>query len=245
MKRGGEEERAESNNEKPSDWVSKMAYEPRRDKLQSKDFIGERSFNKWVSPFQELVESKGWEFFYEHKAPGFVDVVKDFYANLLGEKDKTIYVRGKWISFNIGHIDQIYNLKEKKNESKFKRLLEAPDYQKIVDLLTDGKGRWNANKKNPHESIARGALTEPAKVWFYFLCSVIMPSKHLCTVREKEAVMMYAILKGYKLSMGKLIENSIMSYFKGGFKGFIPHLALISRLCISGGVHGEWEEDEN
>ena len=163
----------------------------------------------------------------------------------VGGKDKTVYVRGKWISFNKGHIDKIYYLKEKKNESKFKRLLEAPDYQKIVDLLTDGKGRWNSNRKNLHESIAREALTEPAKLWFYFLCLVIMPSKHLCTVREKEAVVLYAILKGYKFSVGKLIENSIMSYFKGGFKGLIPHPALILRLFISGGVHGEWEEDEN
>ena len=85
------------------------------------------------------MESKGWKFFYKHKAPRFVDVVKEFYANLLGGKDKTVYIRGKWISFNIGHIDQIYNLKEKKKESKFKRLLEAPDYQKIIDLLTYGK----------------------------------------------------------------------------------------------------------
>ena len=82
-------------------------------------------------------------------------MVKEFYANLVVAKDKTVYVRWKWISFSRGHIDQIYNLKEKKNESNFKRLLEAPDYQKIVDLLTDGKGRWNASKKNPHESIAR------------------------------------------------------------------------------------------
>ena len=244
-KREGEEERAGSTNEKQSDWVSKMAYEAWRDKLQSKDFNGERGFNKWVSPFQELVESKGWQFFCEHKAPGFVDILKDFYANLVVAKDKTVYVRGKWISFSKGHIDQIYNLKEKKNGSKFKRLLEALDYQKIVDLLTDGKGRWNASRKNMHESIARGVLTETAKVWFYFLCSVIMPSKNLCTVREKETVMLYAILKGYKFSVGKLIENSIMSYFKGGFKGLIPHLALISRLCISGAFHGEWEEEEN
>ena len=37
--------------------------------------------------------------FYEHKAPGFVDVVKKFYANMVGIKDKVVYVRGKWISF--------------------------------------------------------------------------------------------------------------------------------------------------
>ena len=111
-----------------------------------------------------------------------------------------------------------------------------------MDLLTNGKGKWNATRKNPHKSIARGALTEPAKVWFYFLCSVMLPSKHLCTVREKEAVLLYSILKGYKFSVGKIIENSIMRYYKGGYKGLIPRLTLISRLYILEGVQGDWEE---
>ena len=100
-------------------------------------------------------------------------------------------------------------------------------------------------EKNPHESIARGALTKLAKVWFYFLCSVILPSKNLCTIKEKEAVLLYAILKGYKFNVGKIIENSILSYYRGGYKGLIPHQALISRLCILGSVQGDWEEEEN
>ena len=169
-------------------------------------------------------------------------MVKEFYANMVRAKDKTVYVKGKWISFSREHIDHTYNIKEKKNKSKFKRLVEAPDYQKIIDILTYGKGKWNASGKNPHESIARRSLIEPSKVWFFFLCSVIMPSKNLCTVREKEAIVLYAILKGYKFNVGKIIENSILSYYKGGFKGLIPHPTLILRLCILGGVPGEWEE---
>ena len=158
---------------------------------------------------------------------------------MVGMKDKTIYVRGKWISFSREQIDSTYSLQEKKNGSKFKRLVETPNYQKIVDLLTDEKGKWNATRKNPHESIARGALTKPEKVWFYFLCSVMLPSKHLCTVREKKAVLLYAILKGYKFSVGKIIEKSILSYYRGGYKGLIPHPSLISRLCILGGAQGD------
>ena len=123
--------------------------------------------------------------------------------------------------------------------------MEAPNFQKIVNLLTYGKGKWNSIRENPHESIARRALTEPPKVWFYFLCSVMLPSKHLCTVREKETILLYVILKGYKFSVGKIIENSILSYYRGGYKGLIPHLALISRLCILRGVQGDWEEKEN
>ena len=58
-KRGDEEARAEISGEKVSDLVSDMAYIAWRYKLQHGDFIGERGFNKWISPFQELVESKG------------------------------------------------------------------------------------------------------------------------------------------------------------------------------------------
>ena len=141
---------------------------------------------------------------------------------MVGTKDKAVYVRDRWISFSIERINQTFNLKERKDGSKFKRLVEEPNFQKIVNLLTDGKGKWNATRKNPHESIARGALNEKAKVWFYFLSSVILPSKHLCTIREKEAMLLYAILKGYKFNVGKLIENSILSYYRGGYKGLIP-----------------------
>ena len=55
--------------------------------------------------------------------------------------------------FRREQIDQMYNLQEMKNGSKFKRLVETPDYQKIVDLLTDGNGKWNATKKS-HTSLS-------------------------------------------------------------------------------------------
>ena len=58
-KRGDEEARVESSREKISNWVSDMAYIAWRDKLEHRDFIGKKGFNKWISPFQELVESKG------------------------------------------------------------------------------------------------------------------------------------------------------------------------------------------
>ena len=48
-KRGNEE--SERSEQKAGDWVSDMAYIAWRDKLQHRDFIGERGFNKWVSQF--------------------------------------------------------------------------------------------------------------------------------------------------------------------------------------------------
>ena len=63
-------------------------------------------------------------------------------------------------------------------------------------------------------------------------------------MREKEGVLLYAILKGYKFSVGKIIENSILSYYRGNYRGLVPHPTLITRLCILRGVEGDWEEEE-
>ena len=155
-----------------------------------------------------------------------------------------MYVRGQWISFSREEINQTFNLNERKNGSKFKRLVKEPNFQKIVDLLTNGKGKWNSTRKNPHESIARGSLIEEVKAWFYFVYLVLLPSKHLSTIREKEEVLLYAILKGYKFGVRKIIENSILSYYRGSSRGLVPHPTLITRLCILGGVEEDWEEEE-
>ena len=87
-------------------------------------------------------------------------------------------------------------------------------------------------------------MIEEEKVWFYFVCSNLLPSKHLNTMRKNEAILLYAIFKGYKLSVGKIIDNSILSYFRSNYRGLLPHVALITKLCILGGVEGDWEEEE-
>ena len=138
----------------------------------------------------------------------------------------------------------MFKLKELKYSSKFKKLVENPNHEKIIDLLTVGQGKWEATRKNPHYTINRGSLTEEAKVWFYFLSSVILPTKHLCAVRKQEAIILYVFLKGYKRNVGGLIEVSIKGYHLSNKRGLIPHPAIISRLCFYAGVRGSWDKEE-
>ena len=69
-------------------------------------------------------------------------------------------------------------------------------------------------------------------MWFYFIASIIIPTKHLSTIREKEAFILYALLKGYKFDEGKIIESSIRCFHKNVKRGLTPHPAIITRLCI-------------
>ena len=182
--------------------------------------------------------------FCTHKPPGFTAVVREFYANMAEMKEDSVYVRGVWVPMGHERINEVLQIKDPKNGSKYKKLLKEPNYEKIVNFLMVGKGKWSLTKKNPHESINRGSLTEEAKVWFYFIASVIIPTKHLSTIREQETIILYALLKGYKFDVGKIIESSIRSFQKNVKKGLIPNLAMITRLCILAGVHGVWVEKE-
>ena len=83
-----------------------------------------------------------------------------------------------------------------------------------MELLIGGKGEWSSTKKNPYESIARELLTKEAKVWFYFIGSVLVPSKHLSAIHQEEAILLYVLLKGYKINVGKIIKNSILNYYR-------------------------------
>ena len=142
---------------------------------------------------------------------------------MVEREGKRVYVRGQRIDFSKEEINKLFNLGVQKDGSKFRKQLREIEHQKIVDLLIDGKGDWKGTKINPFRSISRGDLTEEAKVWFYFVSSVLRPSKHLSTMGREEAILLYALLKGYKIDVEKMIENSILSYFEGKCRGMIPH----------------------
>ena len=152
--------------------------------------------------------------FCKHKPPGFAAVVGEFYSNMIDMREDSAYVRRVWVLMGHEMINEVLQIKDPNNGSKFKRLLREPNHDKIVDFLTGGKGKWNSTRKNPHESIHRGSLTKEAKVWFYFIAYVIIPTKHLSTIRENEAILLYALLKGYKFDVGKIIETSIRTFRK-------------------------------
>ena len=213
-------------------------------KLSEKGFIGERGFGTFISPFVELTEKMGLGLFCKHKSLGFAAVVREFYANMIDVKEDSLFVRGTWVPMCHERINEVLQIKDPKNGSKYKKLLRDPNHEKIIDFLMIRKGKWNSTKNNPHESINRGSLTEEAKVWFYFIASVMIPTKNLSTIKEQESIILYAFMKGYKFNVGKIIESSIRYFYNNVKMGLISHPATITRLCILAGVQGIWPEEE-
>ena len=238
-KRGKEKQQEEEEDE----FVSEEAFSIWNKYYAGKGFVGERGFSKLISPFKELIEQRGWGNFCKHQKSGYAAVVREFYSNLVGRKDNSVYVRGVWVPYGEKTINEMYGMEGQKHGSKFKKMIDNPNREKIARKLTDDKGKWGQGK-GEQKTINKGDLIEEAKVWFYFLASVMVLTKHVCTVPEQEAIILYAMLKGYKINVGAVIENSIMRFHEGNKRGLIPHPATISRLCLRAGVKGTWEEEE-
>ena len=105
-------------------------------KILKKGFIGERGFKQFIPPFKEVITNRGWKIICEHMPPGLAALVREFYANMVGRKETTCYVRGKWVSFHRHEINQLLKLGKLSDGSKFKELKKNPDYQKILEVLT-------------------------------------------------------------------------------------------------------------
>ena len=173
-KRGNEKQEEEEEDE----FISEEAFSIWKKYYASKGFVGERGFSKLISPFKELIEQRGWENFCKHQNSGYAAVVWEFYANLVGRKDNSVYVRGVWVPYGAKTINEMYGMEGQKHGSKYKKMIDNPNREKIARKLTDGKVKWGQGK-GEQKTINRGDLTEEAKVWFYFMASVMVPTKHV------------------------------------------------------------------
>ena len=76
----------------------------------------------------------------------------------------------------------MYGMEGQKHGSKYKKIADNPNREKIARRLTDDKVKLGQGRREKN-IINRGDMTEEAKVWFYFLASVLVPTKHVCIVR--------------------------------------------------------------
>ena len=91
-KRGAEEVETKKRNENVKDFVSYKAFVLWEKNLKDRGFIVERGFNKLISPFIEMIEKRVWQLLGKHKALGSVALVKEFYANMVRVRGKTVCV---------------------------------------------------------------------------------------------------------------------------------------------------------
>ena len=128
------------------EFVLEEAYSIWKKHYAGKGLVGERGFNQLISPFKELIEQKGWGKFYKHKKSGYAAVVREFYSNLVGRKENSVFVRGVWVPYGAETINEMYGMEGQKHGSKYKKIAYSPTREKIARRLIDGKLKWGQER---------------------------------------------------------------------------------------------------
>ena len=85
----------------------------------------------------------------------------------------------------------------------------AKNFKEIAQELPNGQGPWKRTKTIHKAYLDKGDLTEIKKVWFYLVNYFLKPSKHVSTVRQDCALLLYALVKGFELDGGRLSRSLI------------------------------------
>ena len=136
QRRKGKEKQQE---EEEDEFVSEEAFSIWKKHYAGKGFVGERGFSQLISPFKELIEQRGWGKFCKHQKSGYAAVVREFYSNLVWRKENSVFVIGVWVPYGAETINEMYGMEGQKHGSKYKKIADSPNREKIARKLTDGK----------------------------------------------------------------------------------------------------------
>ena len=79
------------------------------------------------------------------------------------------------------------------------------------------------------------------KVWHHFICARLVPTMHLSEVTKERAALLYAILMGKKINVGRWIQHNI-NHAIGQASGGTPHPTLLTELIASHDINTEGTE---
>ena len=118
--------------------------------------------------------------------------------------------------------------------------MSMPTEAKMNDALTTISkpgSKSNTSPKGIH-TLAPTCLIAEANLWLYFIKRSLIPTTHDASISRDRAMVIYCIMRGIRLDVGRIIAPQIRGlFFKPRGQLFFPF--LVTRLC----ANAEFMED--
>ena len=197
-------------------------------------------------PINEEIERRNWEKLCGQPDPAILPLVMEFYANAKeNEEIDTVVVRGKQVCFGSTAINKFYELPDIPDDEShsFHDFLENHvDWEEVINDVCKSETNWKFCATSNEVSIfPTKQLAAFPRAWFYFISAKLMPASHLSSVHRNRAALIHAIINGYPIDVGKVINEAISYCIKDESLAFVCP-SLITSLCKEAGV--PWSIDE-
>ncbi|KAG2401957.1 uncharacterized protein HKW66_Vig0190060 [Vigna angularis] len=195
-----------------------------------------------VPDFSNEIMERQWSHLTTYPEPANIAIVQEFYANAKSFSPDTepfwSYVRGKRISFDADTINEFLNTEWEDDDELcgYAELMATElDHEDIEQALCITGGTFQRNRQQQPLHIKRVHLSSLSRLWMPLVHSNISPCTHVSDVTVNRAVILYAILTGRSVNLGKLIANEIRNC-ANSTKAPLGHPSLITHLCKQEGV---------
>ncbi|KOM30208.1 hypothetical protein LR48_Vigan1035s000100 [Vigna angularis] len=213
--------------------------------VQSRKLLMERKVTllpQDVPEFSNEILERQWSSLCTYPEPANIAVVQEFYANAKSFSPDSepfwSYVRGQRISFSADAITEFLNTEWEDDDELcgYAELMATElDHEEIEQTLCIARGSFQRNRQQQPLHIKRVHLHSLSRLWMPLVHSNISPCTHVSDVTVNRAVLLYAILTGRSVNLGKLIANEIRNC-ANSTKAPLGHPSLITHLCKQEGV---------
>ncbi|KOM38914.1 hypothetical protein LR48_Vigan03g229600 [Vigna angularis] len=213
--------------------------------VQSRKLLMERKVTllpQDVPEFSNEILERQWSSLCTYPEPANIAVVQEFYANAKSFSPDSepfwSYVRGQRISFSADAINEFLNTEWEDDDELcgYAELMATElDHEEIEQTLCIAGGSFQRNRQQQPLHIKRVHLHSLSRLWMPLVHSNISPCTHVSDVTVNRAVILYAILTGRSVNLGKLIANEIRNC-ANSTKAPLGHPSLITHLCKQEGV---------
>ncbi|EXB93492.1 hypothetical protein L484_006967 [Morus notabilis] len=138
-------------------------------------------------------------------------------------------------------INSLYDLPDVEDHfNSFADSLNEDQLDEVInELCVEGTEWWRATRGSM--TFPKECLQPGPKIWYHFLRFRLMPSSHYRLVHKERAILLYCMMKGRPLNVGRMIRQQV-GVCAGRKNGGLWFPSLITQLCIAHGVSIEEHE---
>ncbi|KAK8913544.1 hypothetical protein KSP39_PZI023706 [Platanthera zijinensis] len=186
----------------------------------------------------EHIREQGWNSFFHPRDEAILSWVYEFYANAPFHQNDKVLVRGKEINCSTEAINNFFDM-ENVEDQRFEQLHETISPLEVATALSISSDiEW----ANPAKHVLRSAgFKREAKVWLLFVNASVLPTKHPNQVSFSRALLIYCILKGIRINVGRIIAGQLRERVQSKVGQQLWFPTLITALCR---YHRVGERDE-
>ncbi|KAK8967931.1 hypothetical protein KSP40_PGU015782 [Platanthera guangdongensis] len=191
---------------------------------------------EWSRAYVGHIKALSWEIFCHPRTEAVLPWVYEFYANARFREGTTVSVRGKQVDFSAATINNFFELDDDTEGSLMTLQATVPPSEIATTVCCVPQPEW---ARRSFKAIKSTSLSREAKVWLLFINASILPTRHLNNISLDRLTLIYSILMGKRINMGRLIAEQLALRVMEDRARPLWFPTLITALCRLAGVGSE------